>query len=350
MSDPDRRAWIEMYKATGNTGKVCAHFGISRQTLRKWVRRYEEQGTAGLTEPSRRPRTSPNRKVFAREEALILALRRERRLGAQKIRAELARQGISLSTHTILKVLRRAGEPALAGRAPLTPPRAAAPAALAPRNGTAAMPAPESDAVAETLRTMIVGGQVAPGAKLNESELSRRLNVGRAVVRAALQSLAPDGLVVFQKNRGAFVNNPSIREIQQAYAARRLIERAIVTDICAHCTAHDVRVLRRHVEKQRAADRAGDRGALVGLLTDFHTLIASLGENRALEGFVRGLAMKTSLAVLLFDHVGSSCAIEEHAHLIDLIAAGESEAACTLLDAHLGSSLDRLEGETQPIA
>lgn len=337
MNKADRLAWIKMYEATGSSGAVCSHFGISRQTLRKWLLRYQADGLKGLEEPSRRPKTSPNRKVFEQEEQIILELRRSQGLGVQKIRAELARQGTILSTHTILKVLRRAGEPSLR--------RAEAVGISSPpirRKPAAAAPAPEGNQVAEAIVQMITNGDFRPGEKLNESELSRALNVGRSLVRAALQKLAPDGLVVFQKNRGAFVNNPSMREVGHAYAARRLIEGEIIKDVCAHCTAHDIRRLRIHVQRQISARDAGDRGSLIRLLTDFHVLVASLGENRALEEFVRSLAMKTSLAVLLYDHVGSSCAIEDHVHLIDLIAAGDSAGAQALLDEHLGSSLVRL--------
>ena len=90
------------------------------------------------------------------------------------------------------------------------------------------------------------------------------------------------------------------------------------------------------------AERSGDRGARIRLLTEFHTLLASLGENRALEEFVRHLAVKTSLAVVLYDHVGSACAIEEHSHLIDLIAAGDIAGAVTLMTTHLTTNQSRL--------
>lgn len=340
MDRTDRQAWMDAYAAGGNVGAVCAAFGISQPTFRKWHRRYLAQGAAGLEEPSRRPASSPNRKVFEREVALILELR-GRRLGIHRIRAELQQQGITLSTDTILKVLRRAGEPPLrqAGRkaAPGAGPSPdGEPAAAAALRGSPA------DRLAETIATLITDGRFAPGQKLGESMLSGLLGVGRAPVRAALQKLAPGGLVVLHPNRGAFVNNPSMSEVEQAYAARRLIEGEIVADLCRYCTAHDIRQLRRHVDQQLEAERSGDRGARIRLLTEFHTLLSSLGENRALDGFVRVLAVKTSLAVVLYDHVGSSCAIEEHSRLIDLIAAGDADGARRLMEAHLSTNQSRL--------
>ena len=67
-----RRSWVLAYRTLGDAGAVCRRFGISRLTLRKWLRRYEQEGEVGLRARSRRPHNGE------RQEALILALRRER--------------------------------------------------------------------------------------------------------------------------------------------------------------------------------------------------------------------------------------------------------------------------------
>ena len=58
-----RLSWINLYKKEKKAGVVCLKWGISRPTLRKWLKRYEEGGVAGLLERSRAPINSPNRKV-----------------------------------------------------------------------------------------------------------------------------------------------------------------------------------------------------------------------------------------------------------------------------------------------
>ena len=68
-----RLKWVAAYREVGDAGAVCRRFGISRPTLRKWLRRFDAQGEAGLEELSRRPRTSPARKVGPVEEERILA-------------------------------------------------------------------------------------------------------------------------------------------------------------------------------------------------------------------------------------------------------------------------------------
>jgi transposase len=105
-----RRTWIAAYQELGDAGAVCRRFGISRPTLRKWLRRYHADGDAGLTELSRRPRNSPARKVAESDIELIVRLRRERRLGVKRLRIELERlHGLRLAVSTLHKVLARRG-------------------------------------------------------------------------------------------------------------------------------------------------------------------------------------------------------------------------------------------------
>ena len=106
-----RLGWIKLYEEVGDAGVVCRRCGISRPTLRKRWRRHRAEGEAGLEMRSRRPHRSPHRKVLEREEALILRLRRERKLGIKRLRNELIRQhGLKLALDTIHKVLVRHGE------------------------------------------------------------------------------------------------------------------------------------------------------------------------------------------------------------------------------------------------
>lgn len=109
-----RLAWVELSAKTGDAGLVCRRCGISRPTLRKWWRRYQADGEAGLVEHSRRPHRLAAQKVFADQEALILSLRRERRLGVKQLRNELIRQhDLMLSLDTIHRTLVRHGEQVL---------------------------------------------------------------------------------------------------------------------------------------------------------------------------------------------------------------------------------------------
>jgi len=56
---------------------------------------------------------------------------------------------------------------------------------------------------ADRLRTWLVEGRIAPGAKLNERELAEALHISRTPLREAIKMLAMEGLVDLLPNRGA---------------------------------------------------------------------------------------------------------------------------------------------------
>jgi transposase InsO family protein len=77
--------------------------GVSRATGHKWVRRYDQEGVDGLIDRPSRPHSSP-RRLEPEQEAPILNLRREGKLGPHRL---AARTGNPQST--CYKVLRRHG-------------------------------------------------------------------------------------------------------------------------------------------------------------------------------------------------------------------------------------------------
>ena len=81
-----------------------------------------------------------------------------------------------------------------------------------------------SDAVANALRSRIVGGELAPGAPLREEALSAAYQVSRHTLRAALRLLASEGLVQIMPNRGAAVARLSGAELVPLFELRAALE------------------------------------------------------------------------------------------------------------------------------
>jgi transposase-like protein len=44
-----RKEWVKLYLKTNDTGYVCRRCGISRPTLRKWYKKYLEEGEKRVT-------------------------------------------------------------------------------------------------------------------------------------------------------------------------------------------------------------------------------------------------------------------------------------------------------------
>ncbi|MFI5876619.1 IS481 family transposase [Streptomyces sp. NPDC051445] len=95
MSVVEQRYHAVMEVAAGaSKTEVAARYGVSRQSVHAWVRRYEEGGLAGLSDRSHRPRSHPWQ-MPAGVEAAVLELRRlHPRWGQRRLRHELARRGV----------------------------------------------------------------------------------------------------------------------------------------------------------------------------------------------------------------------------------------------------------------
>ena len=92
-----------------NVAKTCRHFGISRQTFYKWVRRYKAHGEAGLCDRPRRPHRSPSSTPSA-VVSKVLYLRQNYHFGPPRIAAYLKRyHDIALAVATVHRILQRHG-------------------------------------------------------------------------------------------------------------------------------------------------------------------------------------------------------------------------------------------------
>jgi DNA-binding GntR family transcriptional regulator len=74
------------------------------------------------------------------------------------------------------------------------------------------------DALAEALRGEILAGNLAAGARLREQQLCDTYGVARHSLRAALRSLATEGLVSIEPNRGASVARLTAEDARWLYA------------------------------------------------------------------------------------------------------------------------------------
>jgi len=95
-----------------NMSVLCREYGISRTTGYKWLRRYFQDGVAGLQEQSRRPHRSPNQTSAEVEFAILQVRTNHPSWGGVKILAYLERNGWDRlpSASTTTAILQRHGK------------------------------------------------------------------------------------------------------------------------------------------------------------------------------------------------------------------------------------------------
>jgi DNA-binding GntR family transcriptional regulator len=79
-------------------------------------------------------------------------------------------------------------------------------------------------AIVNQLRADIITGKLAPGQKLNEIELSSRLQVSRPPLREAFRVLEGENLVFSIPRKGSYVTPMSKKDLRDVYQAREMIE------------------------------------------------------------------------------------------------------------------------------
>jgi DNA-binding GntR family transcriptional regulator len=196
-----------------------------------------------------------------------------------------------------------------------------------------------AQSIRDALRDAIVDRRLAPGAKLSESEVGSLFDVSRTVVRTVLQMLAYEGLVKIERNRGAFVSNPSPDEARQVFESRRLIEPGIVRAAAERLSSGDIAALRLHLEQEaHFMNKRGPsaRRAEIKASGDFHLMLAAHAGNAILEKFMDELVARSSLVIALYGRSGvSSCGHNEHGSILDALDAGDVDKACSLMLRHI---------------
>ena len=171
----------------------------------------------------------------------------------------------------------------------------------------------------------ILTHDLRPGTKLPEDELSVLFSVSRTVVRSALQALAHDRIVQLERNRGAFVAQPSKKEAREVFEARALIEPKVAAMAAGNATADDIAKLRGYLLEEEAAVRANQRGEALLLSARFHEAIAVIADHAIYSDIVRNLCAKSSLIIALYS-ARPDILCESHAH-DSLVRAFEKNSA-----------------------
>lgn len=211
----------------------------------------------------------------------------------------------------------------------------------------AAAPANATERIVESITTAIVERRLMPGTKLAEQQIADIFKVSRTLVRQALNQLSRDHLVTLEPARGAFVATPSIEEARQVFEVRKMVEAAMVKQLCAVITDAQVAQLRAHLQQEAAAVARTDVTGRTRLLADFHVVLALMLGNRVLADLLADLLRRCSLIALMYQSSHSAeHSADEHVAIVEALAARDARAATKLMDSHLGNVERNLR--TQP--
>lgn len=187
--------------------------------------------------------------------------------------------------------------------------------------------------------------RLAPGTRLREDDLAGAFGVSRTRIRQLLIRLAGDRLVTLVPNAGARVAEPSPEEAREVFAARRLVEPALLEGFASRADDQILGDLTGFIDAEESARATGQRHEAIRMAGRFHLCIADHAGNATLAAFLRSLVSRTSLVLMRWgpeeirDHGRGACDCVEHRRVVAALRLKETGIACEAMLEHL----DRLE-------
>lgn len=198
-------------------------------------------------------------------------------------------------------------------------------------------------AIEETLERMILGGEFAPGARINENALAARLGVGRAPLREACRLLERSNLVRIVPNQGAFVASPSLVEVVHLFDIRAALGRLAGQEAAANIDGRQLERLRQMMPEMDACARRRDAATYIGLNIAFHDAIYEATGNPRLAQLDRtmGKELRIYRRHGLAHGGGLLVSNQEHRVIVAAIESGDHEEAGSQLERHIQGGRDR---------
>ena len=232
---------------------------------------------------------------------------------------------------------------------PSTRRRATPHPADSPRESTQAAEPNLNDLAYATIKDDIISCALQPGEEVSEGVLVARYGMSKAPIRSAMMRLRQEGLIVSRGRQGNAVSPVTLRDIQEIFQLRLVLDVTAVRLAAGKVDAARLRALNAAAHTNYPeGDRAGQT-AYLRANREFHRYVAECTGNQRLVSLVVGLMEQHERIV----HLGLAMQRREHEfhHFHDdLVAAlieGDGERAAELTENALrGSQRKVLEALT----
>ena len=207
----------------------------------------------------------------------------------------------------------------------------------------------------EALQKRILTQDLAPGSYLDETLIAEKYEISRPPLREILRQLAGEGYVVLHENRGAQVAPMTHKTLRNFFVAAPMIYAAVTRLAAEHATTAQIISLKECQWAFRQAIKNGNAAERAIGNERFHSIIGDMADNEFLIPSLRRLLIDhTRIGMTFYDPRKadmaciSATAADQHDQFIDLIEAGDAEAAANLAVAHWELSRAQIESFVTP--
>jgi DNA-binding GntR family transcriptional regulator len=193
-----------------------------------------------------------------------------------------------------------------------------------------------AEKVHELIRNAIILGDLTPGSLHSVQEIASQLKVSRTPVREALLKLADQGMVRFERNRGARILETTTHDLEQVFSLRLLLEVPATYRATLQISEDDLHQLALNLEAFRKASASNTRKHLE-LDAKFHRIIMRASGNRRLADFVDTLRtlqmMRGASTAAKTRSLADIC--DDHQRIFERISARDAAGAALTMRDHI---------------
>jgi len=205
-----------------------------------------------------------------------------------------------------------------------------------------------TETLVDHLRSQIITGEISPGQKLNEQQLSSHLGFSRPPLREAFRTLEHDHLIVSIPRKGTYVTSLTIEDFEEVYETREMIE-CYAVDILR---AKQIRSLPQVASALAASSRLSmpqndekeRKLEYFNALVNYHIKLVEAAGNGRLIHFYNTISFNLARYQFVYFYVPgtSEHSITDHQKILDLILSGDYSEARECLRAHIRHTADVL--------
>lgn len=192
------------------------------------------------------------------------------------------------------------------------------------------------DYALRVLKGNIISLDLAPGTAISENELAAKIGISRTPVREAIIELAKAYLIEIYPQRGSFVSLIDPKMVEEARFLRRVMDTAVIEEVCETADEEGIRLLEENVELQEFYLSKGTTDKLFDLDNKFHRDIYVVAKKDIIYDIHSTLMIHfdrvRNLSVVTVKNNGI---VGEHRAMLETIKAKDKKTASELVAKHL---------------
>ncbi|WP_347548589.1 GntR family transcriptional regulator [Pseudalkalibacillus hwajinpoensis] len=202
----------------------------------------------------------------------------------------------------------------------------------------------------EKVKRAIMLRRLLPGQRVTEEWVSQEMKMSRTPIRAAFKRMGNEGLLEIIPHRGAFVYNPSDKELADVFHLRVVLECYAARLAVPTVTPENAHEMERLLDDERKAYQEKDFEEFMRVNGLIHAYPAKLSRNKFLLQQIETLNQWSDCYLILKDEfytipMEEVKSIPEHLSILNAFRSGDIEGMTRAIEAHLLSTLDDLSGQ-----